>query len=847
MQTIIQTLFLLLNRFSRAFCDKLHHALPRLMALCLLSCCFNDLDAQVKLLVAGDSVKGYQAMIADGASTLVNEEQCSIKLYNLDRTVTVNLDTLKTTSWEGNEQRLTLRGKVYLPDFDAALSISINYEVVNQQTIKKQVSLFQPSIPQMYYILDERSIPAQKPSRYVSFEHENFPGGLVHEMFPAAGFITNDNKVVGFLTDAGYLNHYTRTTRRRYNGRGHGFVGMKILPDPSLLSIATRQEQEKEIDYIQYRFGEAYNLAAGQDSMIGMQVINQQQGTVEIDDKTGEIHLTGNGRDRPSIEFLPSIRDQEAYTISFKSKGNAPIALKFFRLKNGKPTIELEHGIKYFDSYQPSENEWLEFSGSIFTPYMEKDSVIMIVSSVSEKGKEVMIRDLKVVSNKPRKDAYNFLPLGDTVSKTTFIFVEPWKDHRNFMISSQTRLSEGKGFNGTQIEKMLYANFNMLTWIGSVNNFEPFSVPNMNYSPDMYNRDCFWTIVSTYNRTLNQKIWEQWGNTQSEEGGIATIITPYMGSTETKDNESTILWLVWAMLNKRRFGIEPPKEKIQKAIKYVLENFDEDRDGICFSHFPMSQIDIMDYNPKTNRLSVNQGMLVIALRTIRELGYDLSEEYIQKAEQGYRDFYDPKRKHILFDRNYPDIISLTDLEPEFLSLWLFNKPILTDEMVQQHLEQVPVLNKVNNSPWPELGTTAPTIIQLVKGKKKYSYLNTDYQPFGQFGIENYKGGKADGYYYNGGSWFRPEYCAYVTGLKHGWDKATKLMENRIWAEINLNPDWPFSKEFIPTKWTSTSTWWNSTKGLSWNIFILIANEVAGLRDPRNDPDFKEYPDPDIKE
>ena len=85
---------------------------------------------------------------------------------------------------------------------------------------------------------------------------------------------------------------------------------------------------------------------------------------------------------------------------------------------------------------------------------------------------------------------------------------------------------------------------------------------------------------------------------------------------------------------------------------------------------------------------------------------------------------------------------------------------------------------------------------------------------------------------------RAEYCAYVVGQKHGWEKAGKLMENRIWAEINLNPDWPFSKEFIPTRWTTTDSWWVSTKGLCWNVFILMANELAGLRTPDMDPDYQ---------
>jgi hypothetical protein len=65
------------------------------------------------------------------------------------------------------------------------------------------------------------------------------------------------------------------------------------------------------------------------------------------------------------------------------------------------------------------------------------------------------------------------------------------------------------------------------------------------------------------------------------------------------------------------------------------------------------------------------------------------------------------------------------------------------------------------------------------------------------------------------------------------------MENRVWSEIYLNPQWPFSKEFTPTKWTPTDSWWPSTKGLCWNVFILMVDEVAGLRTPDMDPDYKE--------
>src|SRR5665647_2324624 len=804
----------------------------------LFNCSFAN-SQQLSLKIAGDDQAGFHVDIYNGHHLVVtNTEEFSLQLHNHDLSTVANLQHWTGQKWTGNENGITLKRDSYIPEFDANLSVSVTYQVVNANVIKKTIELFQPSMPGMLYILKETARPAEKPRRYVTFEYDSFPGGLVHEMFPSAGFITPDNNVVGFLTDAGYKNQYTRNTRRRFSGRGGGFVGMHRLPDPNLFSVANLSERAKNINYIRQTFGEMYNLDAGSETVLKIPADYQKEGNAEVEKKNGIISITGHPGGRAGLEFIAPFKDQKVYTISFLCKGNTPLALKLFRVKNGQKTLELEDGVKYIDNFPAVDSEWTLFKGSILVPYIENDSVSMFIGTQSGKECKLQIKDLQIVEHQPQIEPYNILPLGQKVTKTTYVFVEPWKSHQQFMISSQSRLAEGKGFKGSLIEKMLYANFNMLTWITDVNDFTPFNVPNMNYAPDMYNRDSYFSTISTYNKELNLSIWEQWGKTQSSKGGIGTIITPLMGSVEAKDNEATIEWLIWAMMNKRRFGVTLPQDKIKKAVDYVLNEFDADRDGKCKSHFSLSQVDIVDYNPKTDRLAVNQGMLAIALRTIKELGFDISEAYIQKAEKEYRNFYDVKRKHLLFDRNYPDIISPTDLEPEFFSLWLFNRPMLTDEMVKNELDQIPILNKVPNSPHPQYGTTAPICIRLTKDTKGYAYMDENYQPFEKFGKENYGGGKRDGVYYNGGSWFRAEYCAYVVGLKHGWTKAKMLMENRVWAEIYLNPKWPFSKEFIPTKWTTTDSWWTSTRGLCWNVFILMADEVAGLRTPEMDPDYK---------
>ena len=798
----------------------------------------NGWSQNLNLKVVGDSAQGFCVNIYNGDQLLLkNTEEFSLKMANLDLSEIATIVAWKGEEWAGDKIKVKLTKDTYVSEFDLNISISVTYQVINQNVIKKTIDLFQSGMPSLYYILEETSKPAEAPLKYVSFEHDDFPGGFAHEMFPSVGFVTPNNQLVGFLMDAGYKNHYTRSTRRRFNGHGGGFVGMRRLPDPALVSVASLAERENNQHYIKQTFGEMYNLDTGNESVLKIDEKYQKVGNVEIEKQAGITTINSKPSDRSGIEILAPLEDQKVYTISFLTKGNTPVALKLFRIKNGQKTIELEHGVKYIDQFPTMENEWTLFKGSILVPYIENDSVSMFIGSQTGKESTLQIKDLQIVEHQPEKQPYNRVNMGEKVSKTTFIFVEPWTNHRDFVISSQSRLAEGMGFKGSQIEKMLYANFTMLTWITSINDFTPLNVPNMNYAPDMYNRDSFFTIISSYNEELNLKIWEQWGKTQTYKGAIATIITPYMGTIEAKDNEATIQWLVWAMMNKRRYGVTLPAEKIKMAVEYVLNEFDEDGDGICKSHFTLNQVDIIEYTPKTDRLAVNQGMFAIALRTIKELGFDISEAYIEKAEQEYRNFYDEKRKHLLFDREFPDIISLTDLEPEFFSLWLFDRPILTNTMVINHLEQIPILNKVSNSPHPEYGTTAPIIVRLTEDEKGYSYLSSDYQPFGEFGESNYKDGARDGYYYNGGSWMRAEYTAYAVGLKHGWKKAEFLMENRAWAEINLHPTWTYSKEFIPTKWTTTDSWWPSTRGLSWNVFILMANEVAGLRTLEMDPDY----------
>jgi hypothetical protein len=775
-------------------------------------------------------------VLNNGIVQAIDEIPFSLYVSNIDGTATAKLPALKAGIVHSSKDEIHLVCKVFIPELTVDLSAEIIYKVVNESVLRKSVRLFQPSMPGFKFILQENTAPVNVPKQFVTFEENNFPGGLVHEIFPAMGFITPDNNVVGVLTDAGYKNQYTRNTRRRFTENGGGFVGMRKLADAGLFSVSDSIENRAGNYFLKQTYGEYYDLENAKGSAINLSGQFKARGNLNVIINENNISFKGKKHGPSGVEAIVHLPGQNVYTISFQAKGNKPVMLKLFRVKNGRKTVELEDGVKYIDNFPTDTSNWNNFKGSVLIPYIGSDDISIFIGPAGNNEVHLEINDFSIVQHMVSPKPYNILPQGDTVEKTSYIFIEPWQSQHQFMISCQTRLAEGMGFQGSEIEKMMYANVNMLTWISDINDFSPFLVPNMNYAPDMYNRDTYFSIVATYNKYLNLSLWEKWGKTQTANGAIGTIITPSMGSVEVKDNEATILWLQWALLNKRRFKIQLPKEKIDRAVNYVLNEFDPDRDGVCEAHFPLNQIDVITYEPKTHRLAANQGIFAVALKTIKALGYnEVSDDYIKRAVAAYKNFYDPVRKHLQFDTRYPDLISLTDLEPEFLSIWLFNEKMLTDEMVTNHLDRMPLLNKNPKAPHPELGTTAPILIRVTGRNNKFSYFTKAYQPFEKFGEENYIDGKNDGYYYNGGSWLRPEYCAYVTGLKHGWGKALSMMENRAWAEINLNPAWPFSKEFIPTKWTTTDSWWPSTKGLSWNVFILMANEVAGLRKPDVDP------------
>ena len=104
--------------------------------------------------------------------------------------------------------------------------------------------------------------------------------------------------------------------------------------------------------------------------------------------------------------------------------------------------------------------------------------------------------------------------------------------------------------------------------------------------------------------------------------------------------------------------------------------------------------------------------------------------------------------------------------------------------------------------------------------------------------QGYANHSADGIYYNGGSWMRIEICGYVTGKLHGWKRAPKAIANRLWAEINVAPEFPTSQEYLATDCGQPIFWLSS--GICLELFHLAGAGTSGPKKSQHESHKSNY-------
>ena len=811
----------------------------------------------LSLEVRGDTRQGFGVVIQSAGKPIAQHngggEFCAV-FQNGERRVEDRVINWKASSWTGDRKRVTLKGECQLKNLNTTVHVEVDYAVVAPHVIRKQVRLHQSDMYVLFYQVSNRLRPSAPPAKFWSFDQPDCTGGELHELFPAAGFRTEDGLTVGLLTDAGFRNQWSRLIRR--DGKPVKPAPRRI-PDARLFSVCRPQDRAAGQYFVEQNFGEALVQAtddeAGENVVLAPVASWSKRGKVSLAEREGVTVVSARSSEDGIVIPFPA-QDGEVYSLRLQYRSQQAFAIQIWDVDERLRPIE--NITLYNDRVPESPGDWSEFRTSVFF-YSRSGPGGALFLSVPQSEQATNLQspgglgtiempELELRRLSTRREPYHRLKMDRPEHKTVFIFASDDipDTQRGYRLASQLHLADALGFRGGETEKVLYADLMMLTWMAGPETARPMLAPSIWYSAagEMYLRDSFFALNGIHSRELNEGVFDLWAANQGTNGAVNTLVEPNMANLERKSNDSTPLWLMWALENRRRFGTKLPMDKVRKAAEYCLETYDRRHDGICWAQFVMGQLDVIDYPQGTSDICENQGLLAVTLRAIKELEIPgvsgrISSDYLAKVEEAYRSYYDPARKIVRPARNITDAIGFGEICPEFLSLWLFQRKILTDDMVVNHLDRIPVLMPRQNAPHPQAGgTVRPIFIGLTQQGSGWGYFTDEWHPM--ISTEHgagYAGHNMDGIYYNGGSWMRIEICGYVAGKLHGWHKADTAIANRLWAEINIAPDFPTSQEYLATD--PAHSFFGYHRVFAWNSFVLLALELAGKRQPAWDPDY----------
>lgn len=817
----------------------------------------HSLARRVSLQAAGDAQSGYRALIfCDGRPVArhTGDGEFAAVFHNADRSLEDRVQNWRASSCTASEDRLRLAGECQLPNSKATIIVQVDYQLVTPNVVRKQIRFHQRDIDELFYQVTNSVEPTESPASLWSFDHPNCKGGPLREYFPAAGFRSHDGVTVGLLTDSGYRNGWNRIIRRD---------GKPVKPAPhritdiNLCYVCREDDRNRGRFFLSQTFGEELVWQGNQGSAAAMPLPGianwQKRGNLGLQENNGEIVLSIP--DSSAAAIIPfSGKDSEVYSLHFKYRAKESFSIQLWDVD--EQFNKLQNVTLYNDRVPASPEEWSEFRTDIFIPSLlgkggalyisPAESDQDIATQLSQLPLKIQLRDLQLSRIGTRLQPCHRLEMDRTEETTSFLFIDTEIPNtvRGYRLAAQRYLADALGFRGSDTEKVIYSDAMMLCWSAAPDHQYPVVAPSIWYSAagEMYLRDSFFTMNGIHDRELNESVFNLWAANQGNDGAINTLIEPNMANLERKSNDSTPLWLIWALRNRTRFGTKLPMEKLRKAAEYCLHTYDKRHDGVCWAQFVIGQLDVVEFPEGTTDICENQGMLAVTLRVIKKLRIPgisdaISEEYIAKAEEVYRSYYDPALRFVRPARNINDAIGFDEIFPEFLSLWLFGRKLLTDEMLINHLNRIPLLLPSKDAPHPELaGTVRPIFIGLKTSDRGWDYFTDSWHPMiSQEHGANYANHYMDGIYYNGGSWLRIEICGYVAGKLHGWSKADQAIANRLWAEINISPDFPTSQEYLATD--PRHPFFGYHRVFAWNAFVFQALEMAGLRKPEMDPDY----------
>jgi hypothetical protein len=281
-------------------------------------------------------------------------------------------------------------------------------------------------------------------------------------------------------------------------------------------------------------------------------------------------------------------------------------------------------------------------------------------------------------------------------------------------------------------------------------------VPSYFYGGGTWMRDSTWALAALNNVDhFGRQVSKFAAAGDPVTGRIPTLILndtgPWFGAggqgNPVPDDDSNLMFAIAARLGWQTAASQPYLNKVYDWIRahadangrYAATSF-----GWEDSFYPLGTS-----GPASVTVSSNmQGLYAVALRALKDLGVNVPQSEIDKANARYAGLTINGRMRS-FENS--DIVDVASLMGEALSLFIWNQPILSDAVVRNTIASFAEVYDANGH---------------FTGYKVLSAADGGFLPPGMFPVENGGAGTLPGYYLNGGSWMLYEVLALYAGARH---------------------------------------------------------------------------------
>lgn len=334
------------------------------------------------------------------------------------------------------------------------------------------------------------------------------------------------------------------------------------------------------------------------------------------------------------------------------------------------------------------------------------------------------------------------------------------------------------------------------------------------YPKGTFVRDAFYGPLAMNDVELSRECYRWFERTQLPNGQIMTAVgfTPEDQADLTPmDDDSSLLFVIWSDWL-RRNGVAVNQDIVERAFAHVQSHVNMDGEFVSPAGPFRYWADTVNLE-KPERITHNQGLYALALRSMRALGWGgVTDTHVALAKKRYAAAYNAQLKTLTLGRDTWWALKqdLSTVFPEFLFRWAFADRALPDAIVTGSVARLARAASVYKD-------------GKIAGIKVICNADGSFLPAGRFHVPALNG---PGDYQNGGYWPMYTLTAFALAYKIAPSRPYKsIVEALVTAELGGDH---LSKEVIVLQPGAVGTWNPRRNGYTWNALIAPALRWAGM-------------------